>query len=290
MDIEHHRKLPARQAAAEVKVRTKRLFPLGVIAASCVGFWGGMPAIANVSSLNDAAQPSAQVTADDVALACGVFPVDAYVEHGSATLKRSFCELLAFAPLTFSNIDSFIRAIVPDSLTTIHEPSPERMTLPSFWWSRNSIPRQFGSYRLVDSWTAYEIRASAIQVIDVQINPQIWRILQYPERYGALNHLAEEARAHQYNLRLFSGNQRAPSLIGLYICDFLTSNAAGPAHPQALDTASGSECIALVDEDSISRMQAKLEPTEESIQPAQVPQPEESSVIEANAQREATQP
>ena len=25
------------------------------------------------------------------------FPVDAYVEHGSAALKQSFCELLAFA-------------------------------------------------------------------------------------------------------------------------------------------------------------------------------------------------
>jgi len=169
------------------------------------------------------------------------------------------------------------------------------MTRPSFWWSRNSIPRRFGSYRLVDSWTAYEIRASAIQVIDVQINPQIWRILQYPERYGALTHLAEEAREHQYNLRLFSGNQRTPSLMGLYICDFLASHAAGSAHPQALDTASEdtaseSECIALVDEDSISRMQAKLEPTEEIIQPAQGPQPEENSVIEANAQRETTQP
>ena len=60
--------------------------------------------------------------------------------------------------------------------------------------------------------------------------------------------------------------------------------------PKALDTASEdtaseSECIALVDEDSISRMQAKLEPTEEIIQPAQGPQPEENSVIEANAQR-----
>ena len=71
------------------------------------------------------------------------------------------------------------------------------MTRPSFLVESQFHSRRFGSYRLVDSWTAYEIRASAIQVIDVQINPQIWRILQYPERYGALTHLAEEAREHQ---------------------------------------------------------------------------------------------
>ena len=173
------------------------------------------------------------------------------------------------------------------------------MTRPSFWWSRNSIPRRFGSYRLVDSWTAYEIRASAIQVIDVQINPQIWRILQYPERYGALTHLAEEAREHQYQVcGVFSGNQRTPSLMGLYICDFfLASHAAGILRtPQALDTASEdtaseSECIALVDEDSISRMQAKPgNPPKRLSNPLKALNLRENSVIEANAQRETTQP
>ena len=73
MDIEHSRKLFPGRMAAEAGGGARRLLRLGVMVASCTGFWGGMPAIANVSPLNHSPQPSAQVTADDVALACGVF-------------------------------------------------------------------------------------------------------------------------------------------------------------------------------------------------------------------------
>jgi hypothetical protein len=290
MDIDRNQEHSPCQTKSFARGYSRSFWRLGVAAVSYLGFWGAMPALANISTSPNSPQSSAQVTADDVASACGTFPVDTYVEQGSAVLKRSLCELLAFSPLTFSNLDSFVREIVPASLVSIDAPSPDAMTLPSFWWSRNSIPRRFGSYRLIDSWTAYEIRTSATRVIDVQVNAQIWRILDYPERYGALRHLAEEAKAYQYNLRLFSGSQRDPSLIGLYLCNFAASDNAMALDNQPLDAVSGVDCIAIVDEDAISRMQAKLDASEGEIQPAQAPSPGETSVVEANAQREAILP
>ena len=51
MDIEHSRKLFPGRMAAEAGGGARRLLRLGVMVASCTGFWGGMPAIANVSPL-----------------------------------------------------------------------------------------------------------------------------------------------------------------------------------------------------------------------------------------------
>ena len=286
MGIERNRDLPFQWKGANAGGRGKLLAQFGLLSVSWSALLGVAPAIANASSLSHQPQSQPQITADDVALTCGTFPVDAYVNHDSATLRHAFCELLAFSPLTFSTIDSFVRSIVPETLASNVYASAEEMTRPSFWWSRNSIPRRFGSYRLVDSWTAYEIRGSAIRVIDVRVNSQIWSILRYSERYGALNHLAEEAKAYQYNLRLFNSNQRDPSLIGLYVCDFLAPSATS-SNTQALDTGSG--CVAMVDEDSISRMQAKLETPDEVAQPAQDSQPTTNSVVGANLQENASQ-
>ena len=250
---------------------------LGLLGMSWITLLGGAAAIANTALPTDAPPPP-QTTADDIASACGPLPIDAYVPHDSAPLKHAFCELLAFSPFSFSSGENLLPEIVPGSVVSNDAPSPEKMTLPSFWWSRNSLPRQFGSYRLVDSWASYEIRTPAIRVIDVYVNPQIWRILQYPERYGAMNHLAEEARAAQYNLRLYSNSFRNPRLIGLYVCDFPSSNPAVPGN--VFDATEN--CVALVDADSISRLQASLESPEEVAQPIPEAAPSENSVVGAS--------
>ncbi len=247
---------------------------LWVVGLSCLG---GAPAIANISPLPDDPSPQPQVTSEDVAEACGPLPIDAYVSHDSAPLRHAFCQLLTFSPFSFSSADSLPTEIVPGSFVIDDEPSSEKMTLPSLWWSRNSLPRQFGSYRLVDSWASYEIQASAIRVIDVYINPQIWRILQYPERYGAMTHLAEEARNAGYNLRLYSNSLRNPRLIGLYVCDFPAYGTA----TNATDLDIPESCVAQLDEDSIARLQDSLEAAEAVAQPMEEANPAEASVVGA---------
>lgn len=252
----------------------RQLLGIGFCCLSWVGFGAAAPAIANVSVPAEGSLPQGAVTAEDVAIACGGLPVEAYVTHDSARLRRSFCELLAFPNLSdresFSDVD-------PNSLIDNRSPSPVEMTLPSLWWSQISIPRQFGSYRLVDSWLAYEIQLSATRVVDVHVNTQIWRVLKYSEQYGALSHLAEEAAAYQYNLRLFNNNLRDPSLIGLYVCDFRFQAAAIEA-----GEGSSHDCVAIVDAEAIAGMQARLETPTEVARPTQEALPSGNAVVGAN--------
>ena len=263
--------LPGWLKSVSVDGRYRFLARLGVFWVTWIGVAGIGSAIANVLPLPDALLAQEQVTADDVRSTCGPIPIDAYVPHDSAALKQSFCKLLTFSPFSLSSIDSFLTEIVPESLSSDDAPSPEEMTLPSLWWSRDSLPRQFGSYRLVDSWTAYEIREPALRVIDVHVNPQIWRILKYSERYGALTHLAKEAGDYQYNLRLYYSSLRAPRLIGLYVCDFPFHNAMSNPDSTGFDTTA--ECVATVDADSIARLQDSLESFEEVAQSTPTSQP-----------------
>jgi hypothetical protein len=265
-----------------------RLFGfMGWLAASWAGALGGSPAMANGALPEGDLSTQAQVAADDTAATCGGLPVDAYVNGNSAMLKQTFCQLLTFSPLTIGSIDTFITEIVPDSLVSNDSPSSEEVTLPSLWWSRNTLPRQFGRYRLVDSWNAYEMRVTAIRVVDVHVNSQIWRILQYSERYGALSHLAEEARANQYNLRLFNNNQRDPRLIGLFACDFAGQATDINTTSQSLDVAS--DCVAVVDEDAIARLQASMELLEDGDQPSAASQPVDIPNVEASPQTDVAQ-
>jgi hypothetical protein len=248
---------------------------LAWLAASLVGVGWVFPAIANTSPpVEDSPLNPEHRATHEVASPCGTFPIENYVSHDSAALKQSFCELLTFKPYHASEREGFLSQILPESLTSDDQPSAEEMTLPSLWWSQNSLPRQFGSYRLVESWTAYEIRASATRVVDVHVNPQIWRILQYPERYGALSHLAEEAMYYQYNLRLFNNNLRTPRLIGLYVCDF-GSNRPGKSDG-GVPATSGGGCSALIDPETIIRLQASLTSPDTLVQP-EISSPQDSS-------------
>jgi hypothetical protein len=208
-----------------------------------------------------AENPQAEESQTENEPACNSISLETYIDQDSPPLQQSFCELLTFSPLSLSSLDSFFAQITPGSYTSDQDPSPKTMTLPSLWWSRDSLPRQFGSYRLVDAWAAYEISTSALRVIDVYINPQIWRILQYPERYGALSHFATEAREYQYNVRLFNNNGRSPQLIGLYVCDF-PSDLPGEALPADLPGG----CVALLDTEAIARLQNTLLPPDDPAQ------------------------
>jgi len=287
MDSKRTQILPSHRKETSFRGRCHGFGFLGLLAASWAGAWGGLPTMANVSLPEEDLLTQAQVTAEDVETACGGLPVDTYVNGNSAILKQTFCQLLTFSPLTFGSIDTFITDIVQDSLVSNDAPSSEEVTLPSLWWSRNTLPRQFGRYRLVDSWNAYEMRVTAIRVVDVHVNTQIWRILQYSERYGALSHLAEEARANRYNLRLFNNNQRDPRLIGLFACDFSGQATAADTSSQSLDLAS--DCVAVIDEDAITQMQALMELPNNSDQPSPASQPVNTPVVETRPQTDVAQ-
>lgn len=147
--------------------------------------------------------------------------LSAYWPTRSPQLKQTFCQLLVFPTATLGNGDDFSDRIVDGSLSSdSRHASAETMTLPSLWWNRDSLTPRLGGRRLVQSWISYQIKDSATPVVDVLVNPQMWSVLTYNERYAVLNQFGTAARSFGYNLRFFQGNARNRRMVGLYACEF----------------------------------------------------------------------
>lgn len=143
-------------------------------------------------------------------------------------LSQTLCQLLIFPTARLPNNEDFSRQIVDGSFSSdSRRASASTMTLPSLWWNRDSLTSQLGGRRLVQSWISYQIKVSSIPVVDVMINPQMWSVLSYNERYAVLNQFGTAARHFGYNLRFFQGNARNYRLVGVYACDF--GSQSGPS-------------------------------------------------------------
>ena len=142
----------------------------------------------------------------------------------SPDLNQIVCQLLVFPTNSTLNGNDFSQRIVDGSISSdSRHASAESMTLPSLWWNRDSLTRHLGGPRLVQSWLSYQIADSSIEVVDVIINPQIWSVLTYNERFAVINQFGTTARDFGYNLRFFQGNARSYRLVGLYACKFTPS-------------------------------------------------------------------
>ncbi|TVQ08495.1 MAG: hypothetical protein EA368_11735 [Leptolyngbya sp. DLM2.Bin27] len=171
----------------------------------------------------------------------------------SQQLSQTFCQLLMFPTATLANTDDFSDRIVDGSFSSDSRyASADTMTLPSLWWNRDSLTRHLGGRRLVQSWISYQIKDSATPVVDVLINPQMWSVLTYSERYAVLNQFGTAARSFGYNLRFFQGSTHSNRLVGLYACEFDAQPAAAGA------TATGYRCSANLDATRIVQIQRQL--------------------------------
>ncbi len=178
-------------------------------------------AIAGASLLMTAPRP-AEAQTD-----CPSEMLTPYWPERSPQLNGTFCELLVFPTATLPNGDNFIDRIVDGSLSSdSREASADTMTLPSLWWNRDSLTSQLGGRRLVDSWISYQIKDSGTPVVDVMVNPQMWSVLTYSERYAVLNQFGTAARDFGHNVRFFQGNSRSYRMMGLYACDFIDQPGA----------------------------------------------------------------
>jgi hypothetical protein len=180
--------------------------------------------------------------------------LDAYWPGRSPELEQTFCQLLVFPTATLPNADEFNQRIVDGSLSSNSRlASAEAMTLPSLWWNRDSLTPQLGGRRLVQSWISYQIKDSSTAVVDVMVNPQMWSVLTYNERFAVLNQFGTSARDFGYNLRFFQGNARNYRMVGLYVCEF---NA--PPGPSFVTTADVDTCSANLDAAQIVLIQRNL--------------------------------
>lgn len=201
----------------------------------------------------------------------------AYWPGRSTTLNQTFCQLLMFPTASLANGDDFIDRIVDGSLSSdSRRASPTSMTLPSLWWNRDSLTSHLGGRRLVESWISYQIEDSGTTVVDVMVNPQMWSVLTYNERYAVLNQFGTAARYFGHNLRFFQGNARNSRMVGLYACDFVDQPGLPLTSENSVYT-----CSANLDSALIVQLQRNLvaegerryqpAPTAQAIEPSESP-------------------
>jgi hypothetical protein len=86
------------------------------------------------------------------------------------------------------------------------------LTVPSLWWARELV-----GGKLVENWVAYPRNEENVGFVDLIVNRQLWSLLDYLERYQALNHFGQVASDYRYNIRVFN---RQRTLLGTYSCQF----------------------------------------------------------------------
>lgn len=240
---------------AQAKLRVSRQLGLA-IAGACLLVLGSANRSPAQSSSACAVEGSEEVAILDAAC-CPDELLTAYWPGRSTALNQTFCQLLVFPTANLANGDDFTDRIVDGSLSSDRRASPTSMTLPSLWWNRDSLTSHLGGRRLVESWISYQIKDSGKTVVDVMVNPQMWSVLTYNERYAVLNQFGTAARGFGHNLRFFQGNSRNSRMVGLYACDFIDQ----PGLPLSTENTAENDvyaCSANLDSALIVQLQRNL--------------------------------
>ncbi len=98
-----------------------------------------------------------------------------------------------------------------------------RLTIPSLWWTKTQQP--LGN-KLLEGWLAYPSNAESPRRVDLVVNPQLWGILDYLNRYEMLNRFGTVTADYGYNLRVFDPQGRP---LAAYTCDFQSERSPTPA-------------------------------------------------------------
>lgn len=103
------------------------------------------------------------------------------------------------------------------SVVTANTIAPQGLTIPSFWWIKESSQK-----KLLDNWIAYPGVNNELPRVDIIVNQQIWSLLDYLERYRFVNQVGTNARDSGYNLRIFNYQEQ---MLATYTCNFNISPA-----------------------------------------------------------------
>ena len=138
-------------------------------------------------------------------------------EVGAPSSRTPIMERLLDTEQTPVIINSQQLNALGDQAITQDTISETSLTLPSLWWSRDQIVAAVGDLpQFIDVWVAFRGSEEQPRRVDVVVNPQIWNLLNYLERYAVLNQFGSAAKSFGYSTRFFRGLD----LTGAYICDF----------------------------------------------------------------------
>jgi hypothetical protein len=118
------------------------------------------------------------------------------------------------------DLENFQAGLCPDSVAGITDQSASsvRLTLPSLWWIRDQVAAQpqFG-HKLLEKWLACTDQPQLAGHVDVLVNPQVWTLLDYLDRYEFVHRLGTVTSGYGYNLRIFN---RQLTVLAAYTCQF----------------------------------------------------------------------
>ena len=84
---------------------------------------------------------------------------------------------------------------------------------PSLWWAKEQFDPFAG--RLIEDW---KVQVN-LQLIDLQVNRQLWSTLDYVNRYQFVSKFGTIARESHYNLRIVNAQNKC---LAVYYCRFDT--------------------------------------------------------------------
>ncbi|GAB4139921.1 MAG: hypothetical protein Fur0046_15320 [Cyanobacteria bacterium J069] len=141
-------------------------------------------------------------------------------------------------------------AILPDpDIVTANTISQQGLTLPSLWWARD----QFGE-QLLETWLVYPPSEDAPQRVELVVNPQVWSIYNYIERYTFVNQFGASASTYGYSTRVFD---RQGNLLAAYLCDF----SGGPSSVPLNQSAGRRDCDIVLRSEGIAGLTGRPTPT-----------------------------
>lgn len=124
-------------------------------------------------------------------------------------------------------------AAIP-SVVTSEMVCAQGLTAPSLWWTRENLDQELklGS-KLVSRWVTYLRQGTEPGRVELQVNPQLWSLMDYFQRYEFINTFGLAARDFGYGVQVFDG-RKTP--LASYGCQFGLPNATDPiaAQPKAL--------------------------------------------------------
>lgn len=133
--------------------------------------------------------------------------------------------LLTDWPLEVQLLEPDVELPTDGSIVTANTIYQDRLTTPSLWWT----DEQFGD-KLLDTWLAYSGKDGTPRRVDLVVNPQVWSLYTYVERYAFVNQFGTAAWTYGYSTRVFTQQQE---LLAAYICESADGAAGDPATPNS---------------------------------------------------------
>jgi hypothetical protein len=117
--------------------------------------------------------------------------------------KKTLASISCDLPL---EIELLTKNLPATEVVTANTFSQDSMTIPSLWWTKEQFDI-FGG-RLVNNWLA----DPETKRIDLIVNPQLWNIMDYIQRYRLVNNFGLISRKYNYNLRVVTTNAQCLAL------------------------------------------------------------------------------